>query len=185
MVEASDAAMRETIERALHEASVVVAPDCAGVLAGGPDMVITAEHCVRGRASVALTFANGDQRTGWLAASDRVVDQAVLLLDEPVAIAPLALAPRRPIAGTVLYFEGNPQTARFREVKLLRLGRWPQLPLMQNVLFTSIVGSPGDAGAAIVNSAGRVVALVHGGARHEIGTPVTSMHRLVDEALGR
>lgn len=178
------AAMREDIERAVHDATVLVAADCTGVLAEGPDLVLTAEHCVRGQSSLELTFANGTRATAWVAAVDRLADQALLLLEEPAALMPLAIARRRPFAGTILYFAGNPRAPRFHEVELQRVGRWPKLPLLQNALFTNIKGSPGDAGAPIVNTAGRIVGIMHGGQEYNVATPAHTLRRLVNRLLG-
>jgi hypothetical protein len=180
---ASRADLRDVVASRLAEASVALAPDCTGVLAGGHELVFTAEHCVRGRPFVEATFVDGSTEIGWVAVVDRVSDQALLLLENPVAQAPLPLARRRPIAGQVLYFEGDARAPRFREVTLKRVARVPSLPLLQNALFTTIVGAPSDAGAPIVDSAARVVGLVHGGSRYQVGTPVTAMRRLLDKLL--
>lgn len=178
-VPADAGSLRDDVERALTAATVLVGDACTGVVANGPDLVFTAAHCVRDRRSVELGFSDGTTRTGWVAVVDRVADQALLLLEEPVAIAPLRLAPRRPIAGALLYFRGHPGANRFREVKLLRVARVPTLPLLQNALHTTIVGAPGDAGAPIVDGAARVVGLAHGGAWPNVGTPVASLRRLL------
>jgi S1-C subfamily serine protease len=176
----SGAATRDTVERALRDASVLVGTGCSGVLADGPDLVLTAAHCVVGRASLALRFSTGVARTGWVVAVDRVADQALLLLEEPVAITPLALARGPAIAETVLYFEGNPHAPRFQEAKLERVGSCPSLPGLSNALFTTIAGVPGDSGAPIVDAAAHVVGLVHGGARCQIATPAATLRRLID-----
>jgi S1-C subfamily serine protease len=183
VLETAGATMRDEIERAVHEATVRVAPDCAGVVAEERDLVFTAAHCVRGQSSVELTFASGATATAWVVAVDRVADQALLVLETAAPVAPLALARRRSFAGTMLYFAGNPRTARFREVALARVGRWPALPLLQNALFTTVVGSPGDAGAPLVNTAGRVVGIVHGGRHFDVGTPAHTLRRLVARLL--
>ena len=96
----SAAATRDTVERALRDASVVVGGGCSGVLADGPDLVLTAAHCIGGGASLEIRFSSGFTRTGWVVAVDRVADQALLLLEEPVAITPLALARGPTIDGT-------------------------------------------------------------------------------------
>ncbi len=127
----SGAATRDTVERALRDASVLVGAGCSGVLADGPDLVLTAAHCIVGRAALELRFSSGVTRTGWVVAVDRVADQALLLLEEPVAITPLALARAPAIARTVLYFEGNPHAPRFQEAKLERVGSCPSLPGFQ------------------------------------------------------
>ena len=135
-----------------------------------PFVVATAAHCIVGSA-LELRFSSGVTRTGWVVAVDRVADQALLLLEEPVAITPLVLARGPAIAGTVLYFEGNPRAPRFQEAKLERVGSCPSLPGLSNALFTTIAGVPGDSGAPIVDAAARVVGLVHGGAQCQIATP--------------
>lgn len=171
------------VEQALLAASVLVGPGCSGVLVDGPDLVLTAEHCIHGGATHTLRFSDGSQRTGWVAGVDHAADQALLLLEEPVALKPLMLVRQRPIAGTVLYFAGNPSHPRFQEAKLDRTGRCPSLPSLGNALFTTIDGIPGDSGAPIVDGATRVVGLVHGGAQCHIATPSDTLRRLIADVL--
>jgi S1-C subfamily serine protease len=171
------------VEQALLAATVLVGSGCSGVLVDGPDLVLTAEHCVTGSATHALKFSDGSARTGWVAGIDHGADQALLLLEEPVTLAPLALVRQPPIAGTVLYFAGNPRSPRFQEAKLERTGRCPSLPGLGSALFTTIEGVPGDSGAAIVDAATRVVGLVHGGAQCHIATPSDTLRRLIADVL--
>jgi len=156
---------------------------CSGVLVDGSDLVLTAKHCITAGATHALRFSNGAERTGWVAGVDDGADQALLLLEEPVPLRPLQLAKQPAIAGTVLYFAGNPNKPRFQEAKLDRTGRCPSLPGLGAALFTTIDGVPGDSGAPIVDSAGRVVGLIHGGAQCHIATPSATLHRLIAEVL--
>ena len=178
------AGSRDDVERTLHAASVLVGTGCSGVLAEGPDLVLTAKHCIEERQSVDLRFADGATRTGWVAAVDHVADQALIVLEEPVAVEPLTLARRPAIAGSVLYFEGRPSEARFQEAKLDHVGTCPSLPRLQDALFTTIAGVPGDSGAPIVDAGGHVVGLVHGGAQCQIATPAETLLRLVERFLG-
>ncbi len=171
------------VERAVLAASVLVGTGCSGVLVDGPDLVLTAEHCVQGSATHTLRFSDGTQRTGWVAGVDHNADQALLLLEEPVGLKPLALVRQRPIAGTVLYFAGNPSHPRFQEAKLDRTGRCPSLPRLPNALFTTIDGMPGDSGAPIVDTGTRVVGLVHGGAQCHIATPSDTLRRLIADVM--
>ena len=171
------------IEQALLAATVLVGSGCSGVLVDGPDVVLTAEHCVTGSATHVLRFSDGAQRTGWVAGVDHDADQALLLLEEPVTLAPLTLARQQPIAGTVLYFAGNPRSPRFQEAKLERTGRCPSLPGLESALFTTIIGVPGDSGAPIVDAGTRVVGLVHGGAQCHIATPSETLRRLIAAVL--
>jgi S1-C subfamily serine protease len=178
------AAQPPEVERALLAASVLLdGGRCSGVLVDGPDLVLTAEHCVDESATHALTFSDGSTRTGWVAGVDREADQALLLLEQTVAVQPLALVRQPPIAGTVLYFAGNPKRPKFQEAKLEKKGRCPSLPGLDTALFTTIDGVPGDSGAAIVDSATRVVGLVHGGAQCHIATPSERLRRLIADVL--
>ncbi|HJQ85824.1 MAG TPA: serine protease [Candidatus Binatia bacterium] len=173
------------VRRALDAASVVViTTGCAGAVAENPQIVVTARHCVDGD-RLRVKLSNGAVRTAWLLAANQASDQAVLFLEEPSGIAPLPLVRRPQIPGTVLYFEGNPVKPRFQSARLDRLGRCPSLPDLPDALFTSIEGVPGDSGAPLVDGAGRIVGLVHGGARCHIATPSGSLARLVDRVLER
>lgn len=171
------------IRASLLAATVLVDSGCSGVLVDGPDLVLTAEHCITGGATHALRFSDGTQRTGWVAGVDHDADQALLLLEEPVALAPLALVRQLPIAGTILYFAGHPGHPRFQEAKLERTGRCPSLPGLGSALFTTIKGIPGDSGAPIVDASVRVVGLVHGGAQCQIATPSDTLRRLIADVL--
>lgn len=177
----AEALGRHALRESLHAASALLGGgSCSGVLAEAPDLVFTAQHCLQGRADVDVRFPNGESRTGTVVASDPVADQAVLVLDEPVHVAPLVLARRWPVAGTVLYFEGNPSRPRPQEIVLERLDTCPSLPRLSRALFTSLQGTPGDSGAPLVDAAARVVGLVHGGAQCQIATPSVTLAHLVD-----
>jgi S1-C subfamily serine protease len=167
----------------MHAASVTIGGGCSGALVDGPDLVVTALHCVVGRDTLDVRFTNGVVRTGFVAATDDVADQAVLLLAEPVAIAPLAVARTIPIPGSIVYFEGNPNDPRYQEAQLERVGRCPSLPGLPDALFTTVHGVPGDSGAPLVDAAARIVGLVHGGAQCEIATPADTLARLIDRVL--
>jgi S1-C subfamily serine protease len=159
---------------------------CAGVLAEGPDIVLTARHCIDAEdQTLDVRFTDGSTRSARVAAVDAVADQVVLVLRDPVAVAPLALVRRRQVPGTVLYFEGNPKRPRFQGARLERIGRCESLPGLPNALFTSIDGVPGDSGAPLVDVLARVVGLVHGGAGCRIATPADTLGRLVDRVLER
>ena len=65
-------------------------------------------------------FSTGDERIGWVVAVNEASDQAVLFLEDPVAITPLPVARRAQIPGTVLYFEGDGAHA----LRVLRPASW-------------------------------------------------------------
>ena len=173
------------VRRALRVAGVVVeTTGCAGVVAENPQVIVTAKHCVKGR-TLRVRLSTGSERTAWVVAVNDASDQAVLFLEEPADVEPLAIVRRRQIPGTVLYFEGNPERPRFQNARLDRIGRCPSLPDLPNALFTSIDGRPGDSGAPLVDGAAAIVGLVHGGTRCHIATPAATLARLVDHVLGR
>ena len=184
---ANPSAVPPDIRRSLHAASVELLPiGCSGVVTEDPQLVVTARHCAsEPGARVRVRFTSGVEHTGWVVATDTVSDQTVLLLDDPGPATPLEVSARVPITGAVLYFEGNPGHPRPQELRLDRIGRCPSLPDLPNALFTSLKGTPGDSGAPVVDRAGRVVGLVHGGARCEIVTPSDHLARLIDRVLER
>lgn len=174
------------VRRALERATVVIMPaKCGGVLLESARVVATALHCVKDGTSQRVRLPDGEEREARVAVTDEAADQAVLTLDEPVAIAPLSLARRPPITGTVLYFAGNPDRPRPQDSRLDRIGRCESLPRLDDALFTSIEGTPGDSGSPLVDGAAQVVGLVHGGARCHIATPASTLGPLLDRVLGR
>lgn len=122
--------------------------------------------------------------TARVAATDAAADQAVLRLPQPApaSATPLRIATRRQIPGTVLYYYGHPDRVAFQTARLDRVGQCPSLPTLQNALFTSIAGKPGDSGSPLVNAGGEIVGLVHGGAACRIATPANTLLALVARA---
>jgi S1-C subfamily serine protease len=155
------------------------------VVAESPQIIVTAKHCVKGERTLRVRLSTGAERSAWVVAVNDASDQAVLFLEDPADVEPLAIVRRRQIPGTVLYFEGNPERPRFQSARLDRIGRCPSLPDLPNALFTSIDGRPGDSGAPLVDGAAEIVGLVHGGVRCHIATPAGPLARLVDHVLGR
>ena len=184
---AATGAVREprSIRELVAAATVRLASGCSGAVAEAPQLIVTALHCVDGRATVGVRFGSGDERTARVAATAAASDQAVLLLDAPASVAPLHIARRRQIPGTVLYYFGHPDRVAFQTARLDRIGQCPSLPALPNALFTSIRGKPGDSGAPLVNAAGEIVGLVHGGAACQIATPADTLVGLVERVLQR
>lgn len=169
---------------ALERATVAVGSGCTGVLVERSQLVATAFHCLDAdEPSIAVRLSNGERHTAWVVGTDSDADQAVLFIPEPVALAPLRVASGRPIAGSVVFFAGRPDRFRVREARIDRVGTCPSLPALPDALFTTLSGVPGDSGAPLVDVAGRVVGLVHGGARCEIATPGSTLAALVRDVL--
>jgi S1-C subfamily serine protease len=174
------------VRRALARATVLILPpQCGGVLLESARIVATALHCVKDGTAQRVRLPDGEERAARVVVTDEAADQAVLTLDEPVSITPLSLARRPPITGTVLYFAGNPDRPRPQDSRLDRIGRCESLPQLDDALFTSIEGTPGDSGSPLVDGAAQVVGLVHGGARCHIATPASTLGPLLDRVLGR
>jgi S1-C subfamily serine protease len=175
------------VEQALRGASVVIEPvGCAGALAATRSLVVTARHCVRRLGqSLDVYLARNQVRRARVVALDERADQAVLLLTAPARLEPLGILRRQAKPGTVVYFAGNPERPTFERARLERIGRCPSLPRLPDALFTTIHGEPGDSGAPLVDDGGRIVGLVHGGARCHIATPGDRLWRLVEGVLER
>jgi S1-C subfamily serine protease len=186
MAAANPSPVPRDVRRALARATVVIMPaKCGGVLLESAQVVATALHCVKDGASQRVRLPDGEERTARVAVIDEAADQAVLTLDQPAPMTPLSLARRPPITGTVLYFAGNPDRPRPQDSRLDRIGRCESLPDLDDALFTSIEGTPGDSGSPLVDGAAQVVGLVHGGARCHIATPASTLGPLLDRVLGR
>lgn len=169
---------------ALARATVLVGSGCTGVLVERSQLVATALHCLDADApAVDVVLADGARRTAWVVGTDAEADQAVLFVPDPVSLPPLRIAGGRPIVGSIVLFGGRPDRLRLREARIDRIGTCPSLPTLPDALFTTLDGVPGDSGAPLVDVAGRVVGLVHGGARCEIATPSTTLAALVRDVL--
>jgi S1-C subfamily serine protease len=168
-----------SVRELVEDATVRLASGCSGAVAERADVIVTALHCVDDRSEVGVRFASGEERMARVGATDTVADQAVLVLAQPAPVAPLRIATRRQIPGTVLYYYGHPDRVAFQTARLDRIGQCPSLPALQNALFTSIHGKPGDSGAPLVNGEGAIVGLVHGGAACRIATPADTLLALV------
>jgi len=177
------AAQQRTVRSMLADATVRLESGCTGAVAEKSQIVVTALHCVRDRQSVGVRFSNGEQRTAWVVATDDVADQAVLFLEESVWVTPLRIARLGAVPGSVLYFGGHPDRLGFEAARVDRIGICPSLPDLPNALFTGIHGKPGDSGAPLLNAAGSIAGLVHGGARCEIATPADRLLALVQMVL--
>jgi S1-C subfamily serine protease len=165
--------------------SVLVLPShCTGVIVGAPWLVATAKHCIEKAVRLRVRVGNVEQDAE-LIEEDEAADQVLLALSSEASVKPLDVVRRLPIVGTVLYFRGNPERPVWQAARLDRIAPCPNLPSLPRALHTSINGKPGDSGAPLVDGAGEVVGLVHGGAGCRIATPGDRLARLVDRALLR
>jgi S1-C subfamily serine protease len=173
------------VRKTLAAATVLVLPSrCTGALVETTWLVATAKHCVDDGARLRVRIG-GVEHEAELVEEDAAADQVVLALDTSVPVRPLGIVRRVPIVGTVLYFRGNPQRPRWQAARLDRIGPCANLPALAKALHTSIDGKPGDSGAPLIDLAGDVVGLVHGGPGCRIATPGDRLARLVDRVLQR
>ena len=170
----------------LKNATVLVLPShCTGVIVEVPWLVATAKHCIEEGVPVRVRVGGVEQEAE-LVDEDAAADQVVLALaSDAKGSKPFGIVRRLPIVGTVLYFLGNPERPGWQAARLDRIAPCPNLPSLPRALHTSINGKPGDSGAPLVDGAGDVVGLVHGGAGCRIATPGDRLARLVDRALLR
>lgn len=184
---------RGGIAERLEEASVTVVADrgrsrCAGAVAVRPDVVVTAAHCLRGVEPgdpVVVGFGDEDVE-GWLGALDGETDVAVVRLAEPADRRPLPLADSdEAVPGEPLLFLGRPDPGRrVQDAEVERRGPCPSLEAVQDAVYASHRGYPGDSGAVLVGRRG-IVAVVHGGARCHIAIPSNALGPVVWQALAR
>jgi S1-C subfamily serine protease len=157
----------------------VILPErmCTGSVVRSEHEVLTAAHCVtEGAHSVTVRLPDGKETEASIAHLDRDADLALLYLDEPSNVTPLPLADRLPKKGSSLLFVGRTdRRTKTQLAKVERLGRCPSLPELPNAVFTSLDARPGDSGAPLVDSQGKVAAIVHGGARCEIAVPTAGL----------
>jgi S1-C subfamily serine protease len=175
-----------TLRIHIRYATALVLPShCTGALVGEQWLVATAKHCIQDGVPLRVRIA-GVEQDAELIDEDPAADQVLLALPNRVKVAPLGLVRRLPIVGTVLYFRGNPERPLVWQVaRLDRIAPCPNMPSLPRALHTSINGRPGDSGAPLVDVAGEVVGLVHGGAGCRIATPGDRLARLVDRVLQR
>jgi S1-C subfamily serine protease len=173
------------LRRTIAAATVLVLPShCAGAVVEAPWLVATAKHCIADGVRLRVRVG-GVEQDAELVDEDAAADQVVLALASEARVTPLGIVRRLPIVGTVLYFRGNPERPVWQAARLDRIGPCPNLPSLSRALHTSINGKPGDSGAPLVDLAGDVVGLVHGGAGCRIATPGDRLARLVDRVLQR
>jgi S1-C subfamily serine protease len=165
--------------------TVLVLPShCTGVIVGAPWLVATAKHCIDAGVQLRVRVGKVEQDAE-LIDEDDVADQVLLALSSEPNVKPLDVVRQLPIVGSVLYFLGNPERPGWQAARLDRIAPCANLALLPRALHTSINGKPGDSGAPLVDGAGEVVGLVHGGAGCRIATPGDRLARMVDRALLR
>lgn len=152
---------------------------CSGVVAHSQSEIVTAAHCIpSGRSAVTVRHLELGTRTATVLYRDDARDLAWLELSEPFAVSAFPLATGLPKVNDKLVFLGRIDRAkRPRRAVVERVARCPHLPELDDALFTTLDAKPGDSGAPLVNDQGEVVALVQGGARCHIASPVYPLVR--------
>lgn len=106
-------------------------------------------------------------------------DRVLLRLAERAPTQALPLAAHAAQTGDRLYFGGHHRgPGRFRALTVQRVAPCPTLPNTR-ALHTDLNARKGDSGSPLINDAGELVGMVHGGARCQIATPTHGL----DEVL--
>lgn len=166
-------------DRLRHASVLLPEMGCGGVVAHSQSEIVTAAHCIpSGRSAVTVRHLELGTRTATVLYRDDARDLAWLELSEPFAVSAFPLATGLPKVNDKLVFLGRIDRAkRPRRAVVERVARCPHLPELDDALFTTLDAKPGDSGAPLVNDQGEVVALVQGGARCHIASPVYPLVR--------
>jgi hypothetical protein len=165
-------------QQTVEAATIMLMPGyCTGVIVGDQRHAITAAHCIGDRVdALPIQLHDGAQTRASVERLDRPHDVALLRLVGAVAVTPLRVATAMPRSGDALYFGGRRDRKGSGQVfAVLRVGRCPSLPQVDNAIFTNLRARKGDSGAPLVNRSLEVVGLVHGGAQCSIATPVVGL----------
>src|SRR5688572_7361289 len=131
---------KANVRERLLQASVIVVPKaCAGSVVGSPLHVLTAAHCIPpGDQRVPVKLRSGQRVDSRVEFIDEERDLALLHLDQPAPVEPLALSPDLPAAGDKLSFVGRFDRAprKPQRTEVVKLGRCPSLPAIDDAVFT-------------------------------------------------
>lgn len=161
-------------------AATVTLPEagCAGAVVGESDQVLTAAHCIAaGAEAVTVAFGRGQRVEGVVALIDRERDTALLALEEPLPVAPLAWGSTVEAGDRVLFVGRVDRKSKTQVSTVQRVGRCPSLPRIDDAVFTNLEARRGDSGSPIVDRKLRVVGVIHGGARCHIAAPTVHLAR--------
>lgn len=140
----------------------------SGVVVNNDGDILTALHVVADASEIDLTFADGTQTTGTIAASQPENDIAVLSADQPPAqIVPAVLGnPGAMRIGDEAYVVGHPLglTGSMSAGIISGLDRSFKPPdsdqLMQNLIQIDAAVNPGNSGGPLLNRYGQVIGIV-------------------------
>jgi S1-C subfamily serine protease len=138
--------------------------------------VLTAAHCLHGRDDIHIELHDGRRVRAAVERLDKDKDFALLKLSDDAEVTPLRFASELPDPGDALYFGGRADRHGSNQIfAVVRIGRCPSLPQVDNAIFTNLRARKGDSGAPLVNRNLEVVGLVHGGERCNIAAPTIGL----------
>jgi len=173
-----------SLEERVEQATVTLLPSrCAGAVVEDGAHVATVAHCVQGRERVRIRFHDGREVGATVRWTDPDRDHALLALDAPAAVAPLPIAEGTPAPGDRLYFGSRPERPTPpQSIRVEKIARCPSLPGVEGAIFTDLDARPGDSGSPLVDEAGALAGMVHGGARCRISTPAAGLDEVLPPA---
>ncbi len=134
----------------------------------GDDLVLTAAHPVAGETTITVTTSDGRTLGAEIAAIDTVNDGAVLRVADlaGLAIEPLDLTiESEPGAATVLIVEGERPVELVRRVDIATSDIYLEGEHHRQGLELRGLIEPGDSGAAVLDSDGRIVGVAFASSR--------------------
>jgi serine protease DegQ len=137
----------------------------SGVVYTADGLILTNEHVVRGNRSVRLAFADGQQVSGVVKATDVVTDLALVQADRR-GLPPAKFQPRLPQVGSLAVVLGSPLGFQNTATAGIISGLHREIPgsasegqSLVDLVQTDAPISPGNSGGAVANAQGEVVGI--------------------------
>jgi serine protease DegQ len=137
----------------------------SGVVYTAEGLILTNEHVVRGDRAVRLAFADGQQVSGVVKATDAVVDLALVQADRR-GLPPATFQTRLPQVGSLAVVLGSPLGFQSTVTAGVISGLHREIPgsaaqgqSLVDLVQTDAPISPGNSGGALANAQGEVVGI--------------------------
>jgi serine protease DegQ len=137
----------------------------SGVVYTADGLILTNEHVVRGNRTVRVAFADGQQVSAVVKATDAVTDLALVQADRR-GLPPATFQPRLPQVGSLAVVIGSPLGFQNTATAGIISGLHREIPgsasqgqSLVDLVQTDAPISPGNSGGAVANAQGEVVGI--------------------------